>query len=336
MSEKKYTGNVNPQARIPGQISPDAVVQLIKWYVEKNGIVSSGSSGSSETDPVFTASPAHGIAAGDITNWDNAYTRVYTADGMHDAYGYTRKSGTYNISGVWTFDEDVTIAENKKLTIKGTPSDQFVTHTSIGLWNSSSSLAGLSDTDITTPTSTDQVISPTAIDGNWVNKSVGSTGMKLTRTTIPENVTAAWQFSNVVGVDVGGQYVTAAKILSWDAAKVITDTALVDADFSSNGFMQRTGAGTYGIVASPLPVSGGGTGRSTLTSGYILTGNGTGVVNLVQDNSAFNKNFSTSGGSNGTSTNVAREDHYHATLTRGSYLTGSNYNGSVARTWACD
>jgi hypothetical protein len=41
--------------------------------------------GGAETDPVFTASAAHGIASGDISNWDDAYTHAGTAHANVDA-----------------------------------------------------------------------------------------------------------------------------------------------------------------------------------------------------------------------------------------------------------
>jgi len=46
-------------------------------------IVSSATGGGIETDPIFIASPAFGIAAGDITNWDTAH-----GWGDHSVAGY--------------------------------------------------------------------------------------------------------------------------------------------------------------------------------------------------------------------------------------------------------
>lgn len=77
MSDIVYTGKVNPQARSAGQISPDAIVQIIDWYVSKYNILTGGSTGGSETDPVFTAA----------------------------------KAANENISGVWTFTNGL-IASN--------------------------------------------------------------------------------------------------------------------------------------------------------------------------------------------------------------------------------
>lgn len=72
MSSIKYTGKVNPKARTAGEISPDGVISLIKWYVDTNGIIASGGVGGSETDPVFTSSAAYGITNADIALWDSA------------------------------------------------------------------------------------------------------------------------------------------------------------------------------------------------------------------------------------------------------------------------
>lgn len=53
-----------------------------------------------ETDPVFTASPAGGILAGDITNWNTAY-----GWGDHASAGYAVKASNETITGLWNFQD---------------------------------------------------------------------------------------------------------------------------------------------------------------------------------------------------------------------------------------
>ena len=66
MSNIIYTNTPNPKARTAGMLSPNAIISLIKWYLDNNTIESDGAS---ETDPIFTASPAFGITSGDVNDW---------------------------------------------------------------------------------------------------------------------------------------------------------------------------------------------------------------------------------------------------------------------------
>lgn len=99
----------------------------------------------------------------------------------------------------------------------------------------------------------------------------------------------------------------------------------------------NTGTARVGDVGSTQAI---GTREDTpINTGISVWDAGnTRFITLTQNN-AFNKNYSGSGGDHGTSDNIARGDHTHsslslATLTRGDGLTGSNYDGSTARTWA--
>ncbi|MBI5219967.1 MAG: tail fiber domain-containing protein [Bacteroidia bacterium] len=72
-------------------------------------------------------------------------------------------------------------------------------------------------------------------------------------------------------------------------------------------------------LSSPVSIANGGTNASSYTANQFLLYNGTA--------------FTASGYSN---TSFANATHSHTTLTRGSGLTGSNYDGSTATTWAID
>jgi len=83
----------------------------------------------------------------------------------------------------------------------------------------------------------------------------------------------------------------------------------------------------YGTSASTA-VEGNET--ATITAGTGLTGGISGDALGNGFSATLNVNF----GGSGTATTASRSDHTHSTLTRGTGLTGSNYNGSSATTWA--
>ena len=62
-----------------------------------------------ETDPVFTASPAYGISASDISSWNAKQNRVYYTTVNLSASGWSNKQQTVNVSGVTT--NNLVIAE---------------------------------------------------------------------------------------------------------------------------------------------------------------------------------------------------------------------------------
>jgi hypothetical protein len=94
----------------------------------------------------------------------------------------------------------------------------------------------------------------------------------------------------------------------------LTGNALSLHNLATNGLVTRTAANTL-------------TSRSVATSGNgISISNGDGVAG----NPTLSLNIGTG------ATQVAAGNHTHATLTRGAGLTGNNYDGSTATTWAVD
>jgi hypothetical protein len=94
----------------------------------------------------------------------------------------------------------------------------------------------------------------------------------------------------------------------------LTGNALSLHNLATNGLVTRTAANTL-------------TSRSVATSGNgISISNGDGVAG----NPTLSLNIGTG------ATQVAAGDHTHAILTRGAGLTGNNYNGSSATSWAVD
>lgn len=75
--------------------------------------------------------------------------------------------------------------------------------------------------------------------------------------TVPMAIEAGWRISNSIYLD---------DIPIVDATSVAAAGAVMDGDFSSNGLMQRTGAGTYAIKGVPTGDVVGTTDTQTLTN----------------------------------------------------------------------
>lgn len=119
-----------------------------------------------ETDPVFSASAAFGIAAGDITNWNTAF-----GWGDHSTAGYSTFDGDYNsLTNLPTlFDGDYNSLTNQP-TIPADVSD---------LTDTTNLLVHYADTDVDTHLNTstagaNEVLSWDGADYAWVAQSGGS------------------------------------------------------------------------------------------------------------------------------------------------------------------
>ena len=82
--------------------------------------------------------------------------------------------------------------------------------------------------------------------------------------------------------------------------------------------------GVYEPVFTILSVAKGGTGRNTLTSGYILLGNGTGAITMTAPATAFNKAFGTSSGQ------VAQGNHNHSGVYEPVFSKNTAFNKNFA------
>ncbi len=115
-------------------------------------------------------------------------------------------------------------------------------------------------------------------------------------------------------------------------ANVITEDDITDwftayewGDHAAAGYLKSITAHTHSaanITSGTLPVARGGTGGGSFTSGAVLVGAGTDPVTTVSRSGID------------TRASFPPASHSHATLARGTGLTGSNYDGSAARTWA--
>lgn len=74
-------------------------------------------SGSSEIDPVFTASPSYGISSGDITNWNGKLAAVTgtALDNVFTSNGLLKRTGT----ATYTIDTNTYLTGNQSITLSG-------------------------------------------------------------------------------------------------------------------------------------------------------------------------------------------------------------------------
>lgn len=78
------------------------------WYLDAAIYLDIGGGSSSETDPVFMASPAAGIAQGDINNWNSKTSNTGTITGITMNGVILGTSGNINLGTVITQHQDIT------------------------------------------------------------------------------------------------------------------------------------------------------------------------------------------------------------------------------------
>ena len=197
----------------------------------------------SEADPVFVASPAYGITNTQISNWDTAY-----GWGDHAVAGYLT---SYT-------ETDPTVPAHVK----------SITTGDISNWNTAygwgdHAAAGY----LTSYTETDPVFVASPANGitgtqitNWDTAySWGDHALAgyLTSETYTGTVTSVGGTGSVNGITLSGTVTTSGSLTLGGTLSGVSLTS------------QVTGT---------LPVGNGGTGATSLTSGYLVKGNGTSAV----------------------------------------------------------
>jgi len=175
-------------------------------------------------------------------------------------------------------------------------------------------------------------VSPSSYDGQldfYTRKNSAETKlMSLTPTTL--------ELTNGTDLDVAGDITVGGTVDGVDLA-----TTIVDGDFTSNGFMKRTGAGTYTVDTSSYVTTGGGTfyGNVTVT-GTPPSGQGTLTANFLKGSTTtggtttpvldLEKNVS---GTNGSGRFIEFNTKHHSTssiVTRGHLgINQSSFNGTA-------
>jgi hypothetical protein len=142
------------------------------------------------------------------------------------------------------------------------------------------------------------------------------------------------------GLDVTGDITVSGTVDGVDIA-TLNSNALVDGDFTSNGFMKRTGAGTYTVDTSSYVSSSGGTFNGSVTvSGIPPSGQGVLTAHFLRGNTTtggattpvldLEKNVT---GMNGSGRFIEFNTKHHTTssiVTRGHLgINQSSYNGTA-------
>ena len=66
-----------------------SIVNGLAGFLTNNMVAGGGSAPGTETDPIFKASPAYGIAASDITNWNNKEVAIFTINYNGSTWDFT-------------------------------------------------------------------------------------------------------------------------------------------------------------------------------------------------------------------------------------------------------
>ena len=220
-----------------------------------------------ETDPVFTAHVANGITATNISNWNTAYNNHITAvdysgstltltqqDGgtltttINGALGSTLShNGSTKIeaisSGV-TVTGDITVSgtvDGRDLATDGTKLDGIEANATADQTDAEIKTAYENNADTNAFTDADH----TKLNGIEANATADQTGSEIK--SAYEAVADTNAFTDAEKTKLSGIEASADVT---DTANVTAAGAVMDGDFTSNGFMKRTGAGTYAIDTS--------------------------------------------------------------------------------------
>ena len=220
-----------------------------------------------ETDPVFTAHVANGITATNISNWNTAYNNHITAvdysgstltltqqDGgtltttINGALGSTLvHSGSTKIeaisSGV-TVTGDITVSgtvDGRDLATDGTKLDGIEASATADQTDAEIKTAYENNADTNAFTDADH----TKLDGIEANATADQTGSEIK--SAYEAVADTNAFTDSEKTKLSGIEASADVT---DATNVTAAGAVMDGDFTSNGFMKRDGAGVYSVDTS--------------------------------------------------------------------------------------
>jgi len=167
-----------------------------------------------------------------------------------------------------------------------------------------------------------------SLNGNAATASkLGTTTIGSTVKPIYLNGGTATAFSTTVGSSVKPVYMSSGSITAFSSTVGSTSKPV----YMSSGSITALSA-TVGSSSTPVYMSGGTITTVTSLDASLLTGT---IPSTVFGNSSLYIG-TTSVALNRPSGALTLSGVSLATLTRGTYLTGNNYNGSVAQTWAVD
>ncbi len=221
----------------------------------------SGSGSGSETDPVFTSSPAGGITAGDITNWNNDLVDDADADPNNELQ-------TLSING-----QDLTISSGNTVTL---PSGGGGANTLDQAYDEGGAGAGrIITADAGAVEVNSSVNSQAAISASHTGNGVSIFG---------NNTSSATQFSTIQGSTASSSNLVSGVIGSstgnaWGVSGQVSNTATAEAAVYGNNLRTNGGYGVKGLGYNGVwGLSQQQTGAGTW--GENLNANGTGLIGI--------------------------------------------------------
>ncbi|MCX6303718.1 MAG: hypothetical protein NT040_02005 [Bacteroidetes bacterium] len=298
-----------------------------------------------ETDPVFTAHPAHGISAADITKWDTAYTnRVVSATGTapftlgisHNRIagsmtpanaltdGYLRSIDwiSFNSRLAWA-DTLTQLATAFKLMSRQKVSDTITSDATRYWVNQQHFLAAPGDGFIHNQSSVAQQ-GTFRINGNGIFDG-GKVGIGVINPMYLLDVNA--------GNNVRFQYLLTGsgnEVLVTDAMGVVSKRQGV---FDIYGYspIQTTGGSTPTISLGTVPATNGGTGLTSYTTGDLLVANSPTSFGKLPDVAQGYALISGGAGTPPSYGKIGLGSHVTGTLTVGNGGTGATNLSGYAR-----
>ena len=239
---------------------PDLSTYATQTYVTTRGYLTSYT----ETDPVFSASAASNITTAKISNWDTSYSW-----GNHASVGYltmesdtlqtvVSRGNTSTSPAYFTAKlqySNAFVAADITTSLATTYDGFFLKNTTDGnayyshntawkkLLNEDSILDNLSDVDLSVAPTNGQVLKWNGSKWAAANDLTGGGGGGLALTDLSVQSSTASGGGSLVYNDGSGVFTYTPP----DLSSYITSLgdAIRDADFTTNGLMKRSGAGTY-------------------------------------------------------------------------------------------
>ena len=328
-----FTKNTGTYSKPSGGIPKTDLASAVQTSLEK---ADTALQSYTESDPVFTASAAHGIASTDITNWNNKISEP-ASEGTNGQVLMTNGNGTRTWGSVSTADEKI------KLTSQSTSGNYPLIFGPTSI-TSNSTYQGYYNTGVTVNPNTKAITATTfigALTGIASGNLTSSSTLDASKLSgeIPSGITATTQDNSDNSTKIATTAFVKTAINNLPEPMVFkgslgtggTITSLPAASTSNTGYTYKViTAGTYanqsakigdtfisdgsGWILIPSGDEPSGTVISINPGNGLLNGTGTSAITT---SGTLNINYGTTTAKIGTTapgsaTTVSRSDHVHA------------------------